>query len=237
MQNFRNPFFSNAPVGKIFADSALKLKPQILGPHQGDYPDGRDERDPARRAAQAVSPPQSWKQFLKDVNSVQAESPALAARPGREPRRPRPGLRRIRRSPMSAVTRHERSDRSGCRCAACAPRRRLLQRLDAKVSPYLYIAPFFLLFGVFGLFPLGYTAYISLTDRNLLSPVSHFIGLHNYALLIHDSYFWNAVENTFGIWFLSTVPQLAARARHRPRAEHEAAGAHRSSAWPSCCRR
>jgi cellobiose transport system permease protein len=87
--------------------------------------------------------------------------------------------------------------------------RRILRRLDAKVSPYLYISPFFLVFGVFGLFPLGYTAYISLTDRNLLNPVSHFIGLHNYALLIHDSYFWNAVENTFGIWFLSTVPQLA----------------------------
>jgi cellobiose transport system permease protein len=87
-------------------------------------------------------------------------------------------------------------------------RRRLLRRLDAKLSPYLFISPFFLIFGVFGLFPLGYTAYVSLTDRTLLNPVSHFIGLHNYALLIHDSYFWNAVENTFGIWFLSTIPQL-----------------------------
>lgn len=92
--------------------------------------------------------------------------------------------------------------------ASLPARRRVLRRLDAKASPYLYIAPFFLVFGVFGLFPLGYTAYVSLTDRNLLDPVSHFIGLHNYAQLIHDSYFWNAVENTFGIWFLSTVPQL-----------------------------
>src|SRR6185369_11184089 len=33
---FKNPFFSNAPVGKIFGTSAMKLKPQILGPHQGD---------------------------------------------------------------------------------------------------------------------------------------------------------------------------------------------------------
>jgi cellobiose transport system permease protein len=87
-------------------------------------------------------------------------------------------------------------------------RRKLLRRLDEKLSPYLFISPFFLIFGVFGLFPLGYTAYVSLTDRTLLNPVSHFIGLHNYALLIHDSYFWNAVENTFGIWFLSTIPQL-----------------------------
>src|SRR4051812_13921408 len=91
-----------------------------------------------------------------------------------------------------------------------APRARgkLLRRADRKLSPYLYVAPFFVVFGIFGLFPLGYTAYVSLTNRNLLSPVANFIGLHNYALLIHDSYFWNAVENTFGIWFLSTVPQL-----------------------------
>jgi cellobiose transport system permease protein len=97
---------------------------------------------------------------------------------------------------------------------AAMPRRRLtlrrrLHRLDTRVSPYVYIAPFFVIFGIFGVFPLLYTAYISLTDRNLLDPVSHFIGLHNYAQLLHDSYFWNAVENTFGIWVISTVPQLA----------------------------
>ncbi len=83
-----------------------------------------------------------------------------------------------------------------------------LHRLDAGVSPYLYIAPFFILFGIFGLFPLGYTAYISLTDRTLLGASTHFIGLDNYTALIHDSYFWNAVENTLGIWVISTVPQL-----------------------------
>jgi cellobiose transport system permease protein len=102
--------------------------------------------------------------------------------------------------------------RDGADAAALGPRRRLrptlLRRLEPKVSPYVYIAPFFVLFALFGLFPLVYTGYVSLTDRNLLSPVANFIGLHNYALLIHDSYFWNAVENTFGIWFLSTVPQL-----------------------------
>ena len=107
---------------------------------------------------------------------------------------------------MSAVS--GTRDAGGATPARLRTRRKILRRLDTKLSPYLYIAPFFFIFGVFGLFPLGYTAYVSLTDRNLLAPVSHFIGLHNYALLIHDSYFWNAVENTFGIWFLSTVPQL-----------------------------
>ena len=87
-------------------------------------------------------------------------------------------------------------------------RRARLRRFEPKVSPYLYVTPFFVIFGIFGLFPLAYTAYVSLTDRNLLNPVAKFIGLHNYALLIHDPYFWNAVRNTFAIWFLSTVPQL-----------------------------
>jgi cellobiose transport system permease protein len=95
---------------------------------------------------------------------------------------------------------------------AVVPRRRVLpgwvRRADVKVSPYAYIAPFFLIFLAFGLFPLGYTAYVSLTDRNLLNPVSSFVGLQNYTELLHDDYFWNAVVNTLGIWVLSTIPQL-----------------------------
>jgi cellobiose transport system permease protein len=94
---------------------------------------------------------------------------------------------------------------------AAVPQRRVrtrLRRMDGKVSPYLYIAPFFLLFGVFGLFPLLYTGWVSLTDRNLLSTTTTFVGLDNYSALIHDSYFWNAVENTLGIFVISTVPQL-----------------------------
>ena len=86
--------------------------------------------------------------------------------------------------------------------------RRRLHRLDARLSPYLYVGTFFLIFCAFGLFPLGYTAWMSLTDRNLLEPTTHFIGLDNYAKLLHDDYFWNAVKNTFAIWVISTVPQL-----------------------------
>jgi len=96
--------------------------------------------------------------------------------------------------------------------AVAARRRRRLparvRRLDTTVSPYLYVAPFFVVFLAFGLFPLGYTAYVSMTDRTLLDPVTSFVGLANYSELLHDSYFWNAVRNTLGIWVISTVPQL-----------------------------
>ena len=83
-----------------------------------------------------------------------------------------------------------------------------LYRLDEKVSPYLLISPFFLVFAVFGIFPLLYTAYVSLTNRNLLDPTYEFVGLANYRELLGDDYFWNAVVNTLGIGVLSTVPQL-----------------------------
>jgi cellobiose transport system permease protein len=98
--------------------------------------------------------------------------------------------------------------------AATAPtatirrRRSVARRADAKLAPYLYVAPFFVLFAIFGIFPLLYTAWVSLTDRNLLAPESSFIGLENYRELLHDSYFWHAVGNTFGIFLLSTIPQL-----------------------------
>ncbi|MFI7453508.1 carbohydrate ABC transporter permease [Nonomuraea sp. NPDC049714] len=90
------------------------------------------------------------------------------------------------------------------------PRRRWAYQLDVKGSPYLYIAPFFLLFGAVGMFPLLYTAYVSLTDWNLLDPAREWVGLANYTELLADDYFWNALFNTVSIWLLSTVPQLLA---------------------------
>ncbi|MFV2111261.1 carbohydrate ABC transporter permease [Micromonospora sp. DT178] len=82
-----------------------------------------------------------------------------------------------------------------------------LTRLDLKYSPYLYIAPFFVIFGIFGLYPMLRTAWMSLHDWNLIGDHS-FIGFDNYVALVKDEYFWNATLNTFGIFLLSTIPQL-----------------------------
>ncbi|MEV7342927.1 sugar ABC transporter permease [Streptomyces sp. NPDC093544] len=83
----------------------------------------------------------------------------------------------------------------------------MLSRLDAKGSPYLFIAPFFVIFGVFGLFPLGFTAWVSLHDWELAGQ-GEFVGLANYTELFGDPDFWNAVVNTVGMLVLATVPQL-----------------------------
>jgi cellobiose transport system permease protein len=87
-------------------------------------------------------------------------------------------------------------------------RRYRLNRLDAKVSPYLYIAPFFVLFAVVGLFPLIYTAYVSLFDWELGADEQPFIGIENYTTLLADAQFWNAMVNTLSIFVLSSVPQV-----------------------------
>ena len=46
-------------------------------------------------------------------------------------------------------------------------RRQRLSRFDLKVSPYAYISPFFILFGITGLFPLVYTFYVSVHEWRL----------------------------------------------------------------------
>ncbi|MCE7002880.1 sugar ABC transporter permease [Kibdelosporangium philippinense] len=82
-----------------------------------------------------------------------------------------------------------------------------LSKLDATASPYLFVAPFFIIFLIFGLFPLGYTAWVSLHDWDL-GGSNGFVGLQNYVTLFGDPDFWNAVVNTLGILLLATVPQL-----------------------------
>jgi cellobiose transport system permease protein len=87
--------------------------------------------------------------------------------------------------------------------------RRRLSWLDLKASPYAYVAPFFLLFVAFGLFPLGYTAWVSLHDVTLQNvDEMTWVGLENYERLLGGEPFRNALLNTVTIGLISTVPQL-----------------------------
>jgi cellobiose transport system permease protein len=58
------------------------------------------------------------------------------------------------------------------------------------------------------LFPLGYTAWVSLHEWSLLSDEHTFVGIDNYQRLLTDPNFWNALRNTVSILVLGTVPQL-----------------------------
>ncbi len=83
-----------------------------------------------------------------------------------------------------------------------------LSKWDLKLSPYLYISPFFIMFAIVGLFPIAYTAVISFMDWDLVRNSGEFIGFDQYIWILTQPHFWTALRNTFSIFLLSSIPQL-----------------------------
>ncbi|WP_329455482.1 carbohydrate ABC transporter permease [Streptomyces sp. NBC_01497] len=72
---------------------------------------------------------------------------------------------------------------------------------------YLAIAPFFVLFAVFGLYPVLYSLFLSFQRWDGVGPMK-FVGLENFRFLVTDSTFWESIGNTLIIWAMSTVPMI-----------------------------
>lgn len=77
---------------------------------------------------------------------------------------------------------------------------------EYKVA-YVYIAPFFILFAIFGLFPIAFGFYLSFFRWDGLSQM-HFIGLENYLNVFKDPLFWKALKNTLVIGIIAHIPIL-----------------------------
>src|SRR5438132_377030 len=97
---------------------------------------------------------------------------------------------------------------SSVRPAALAPRaagravpRRLARAIHRHRWPLLFVAPFFVLFAVFFLYPIGYSLWLSFRDWSLIGP-ARYIGLGNYRELLHDSLFWQSMTNAALIFFI-----------------------------------
>lgn len=86
--------------------------------------------------------------------------------------------------------------------------RQRLNALDVKVSPYLFISPFFILFILVGLFPLAYTAVVSVNEWGLIAGRQEFVGFQNYIDVLGQTNFLKAVRNTFSIFLISSIPQV-----------------------------
>lgn len=87
-------------------------------------------------------------------------------------------------------------------------RYRTNRSLGDRVVPYAFISPFFLLFGVFGLFPLVFTLWLSFQEYRLAGGAPKFNGLDNYRWLFGSEAFYDSLINTVTLGLLSTVPQL-----------------------------
>lgn len=72
---------------------------------------------------------------------------------------------------------------------------------------YVSVAPFFLLFAAFGLFPTLYSLVLSFQSWNGLG-TAKWVGLQNFVRLAQDETFLLSIKNTFIIFALSTFPML-----------------------------
>jgi ABC-type sugar transport system permease subunit len=79
--------------------------------------------------------------------------------------------------------------------------------LQRKAAPYVFISPFIILFGVFGLYPLVKSLLLSFFITS--GPRSRvFVGLENFRFLFSDPDFHTAVKNTTIYAFFSVFLQL-----------------------------
>lgn len=65
---------------------------------------------------------------------------------------------------------------------------------------YAFIAPFFVLYAVFGLYPFLYSFFLSFQRWHGLDEM-RFIGLDNYARIVQERLFWRVLGNTLWYWF------------------------------------
>ncbi|KUO05791.1 carbohydrate ABC transporter permease [Streptomyces caeruleatus] len=72
---------------------------------------------------------------------------------------------------------------------------------------YAAISPFYLIFLGFGLFPVGFSLYLSFHRWDGLGSME-WAGLSQYQYLLSDSDFWNSIGNTVVIWALATFPMI-----------------------------
>ena len=87
-------------------------------------------------------------------------------------------------------------------------RRRGLWRDISRYLPlYLSISPFYILFAVFGMFPIAFSLYLSFQKWDGIGAMK-FVGLSQYAFLVTDPQFWQSIVNTLEIWIISTIPML-----------------------------
>lgn len=72
---------------------------------------------------------------------------------------------------------------------------------------YLFISPFFVLFAIFGLYPLLFSLYMSFLKWDGLTQ-SQWVGLSNFAAMLDDEILWRSLWNTLIIGLLYVPPMM-----------------------------
>jgi cellobiose transport system permease protein len=104
---------------------------------------------------------------------------------------------------------------AGAPAAGAAARRRRIHQKDWM--PYVFLSPFFIIFGTFGLFPLLFSLYLAFMNWDPATGTAgmQFTGLDNFTFVLGkwwandwgDPLFWKALYNTFWVALGSGLPQ------------------------------
>jgi multiple sugar transport system permease protein len=75
--------------------------------------------------------------------------------------------------------------------------------------PYLFLSPFFLLFGIFGIFPIVFSFVLMFQQWDPVQGLSamQFVGLENIRFTLEDPWVWKSLGNTFWLAIASGLPQ------------------------------
>src|SRR5205085_1150254 len=76
-----------------------------------------------------------------------------------------------------------------------------LRRLWRYRWPLLFISPFFILFLIFGVYPIFFSLWLSIHNWRGVGEMT-FAGLDNYTLLLRDKLFWNSMLNSAILFFI-----------------------------------
>jgi cellobiose transport system permease protein len=81
-------------------------------------------------------------------------------------------------------------------------------RFRQALPQYAAVSPFFILFAVFGAFPVLFSIWLSFHSWDGIGTMK-WVGIEQYSYLLTDPSFWKSITNTLIIWVISTVPMLA----------------------------
>jgi multiple sugar transport system permease protein len=77
----------------------------------------------------------------------------------------------------------------------------------SRLTPYVFLAPFFALFALIWVLPILHGLYLSLTDASLTTEGERFVGLANYRRLLGDPVYVRSLGNTV-LFVVENVPAL-----------------------------
>jgi len=83
----------------------------------------------------------------------------------------------------------------------------LSEKKKTALIAFLFISPFFILYAIFGAFPVFFSFYLAFQKWNGLGEMVY-VGFENFKIIFSDAIFWKSIYNTIIIGLMGTVPQL-----------------------------